>query len=80
MHHYEYLAPGVVLAALGFIALFVLLVSQGAMNKSKQGAATRDLARARAGPGKKRWFVFAVLAMLLGFEGAREARVRRVCV
>lgn len=73
------------LAAIGFIILFVLLASQGAMAKSRQFAAMGDLAAGRAGSGKRALFFLALLAMFFGTCGvfggvtAGDAQRRKAC-
>jgi hypothetical protein len=58
--------PGLLIAAVGFVTLFVLLGASGALAKSKQLAALRELASGRAGRGARLAFFFAVGAMGVG--------------
>ncbi|NUP06861.1 MAG: hypothetical protein HOW73_12485 [Polyangiaceae bacterium] len=69
MNHPIYLAPGLLVAAAGFCLLFGLLASEGALGKSRQLAATGDLASGRAGRTKKRLFFVAIAALGLGTCG-----------
>lgn len=85
MRHPAYLAPGLVLAALGFCLFFALLASQGAMAKSKQLAAMGELASGRAGKTKKLLFTCALIALGVGacatFGGvaANDSKRRKAC-
>lgn len=80
-----YVLPGMVLAGIGFVILFVLLASVDALAKSRQLAAAGHLASGRAGPGKRVLFFIAVALLVVGallsFAGvaASDARRTRVC-
>ena len=65
----QYLAPGLALAALGFIVLFGLLASVSALAKSKQLGALGTIASGQAGGAKRGLFIFAVIAMVAGSCG-----------
>ena len=65
-----YLLPGVLIAGAGFVVLFALLSSVGALAKSKQLSAIGELASGRAGRAKRVMFFLALAAMGLGACGA----------
>ncbi len=77
----EYLLPGLALFFAGFAILFGLLVSVGAMAKSKQFAALGGLASGANGSGKRSLF-FVSVALLVGgalgtFAGVAWSDVER---
>ncbi|MGV3624613.1 MAG: hypothetical protein ACO1OB_27585 [Archangium sp.] len=65
----EHLLPGLVLFALGFVILFGLLGSVGAMAKSKQFAAFRDFAVGQHGGGKRALFFVSLALLAIGMCG-----------
>lgn len=77
----EHLLPGLVLFALGFVILFGLLGSVGAMAKSKQFAAMRDLAKGVNGGGKRALFFVSLLLLAIGmcgtFAGVGQSDLQR---
>jgi len=80
-----YLVPGLIVAALGFVLLFGLLVRQGALDKSKQFGALSGLASGEGGVLGKVLLALALLMMGLGacgvFAGvaASDAGRSRAC-
>lgn len=84
-----YLAPGLLVAAVGFAVLFSLLGSVGALAKSKQIGALRAIAAGDAGSGKRKLLFFALSAMALGTcgvfggvaksDGERAAACQHAC-
>ena len=81
-----YVLPGVVLAGVGFVILFSLVASVGALEKSRQLAALGHLASGRAGSGK-RALTFVAIALLFfgscaafGGVAASDARRARACL
>lgn len=79
------LVPGLIVAALGFVLFFGLLVSQGALDKSKQFGALSGLASGQGGVLGKVLLALALLLMGLGacgvFAGvaASDAGRSRAC-
>lgn len=63
------LLPGGLMAAVGFVLLFGLLASQGALDKSKQLGALSDVASGKAGGASKVLLLVALLLMALGACG-----------
>lgn len=80
-----FLVPGLIVAALGFVLLFGLLISQGALDKSKQFGALSGLASGEGGALGKVLLALALLMMGLGacgvFAGvaASDAGRSRAC-
>ncbi|HVH41897.1 MAG TPA: hypothetical protein VM925_06120 [Labilithrix sp.] len=87
---FQYLVPGLAIAAVGFAVLFGLLASVSALAKSKQLSALRAIASGREGSGKRALFFFAVAAMTIGScgvfggvaksDGERANACQRMCV
>ena len=89
MEFASYVWPGALLAAIGFVTLFGLLGSEGALAKSKQLAATRDLASGRSGRTKRVLFGLSVFLLMCGacgfflgigaIDGRERARCQQTC-
>lgn len=77
----EYLLPGVALFATGFVILFALLGSVGALAKSRQFSAMRQLASGVSGSGKRAWFFASLGLLAVGmcgtFAGVARSDVKR---
>lgn len=90
MEFASYVWPGALLAAIGFVTLFGLLGSEGALAKSKQLSATRDLASGRSGRTKRALFGLAVFLLMCGtcgffvgigaIDGQERTRCQQTCV
>lgn len=79
---FQYLLPGLAIAALGFAVFLGLLVSVSALAKSKQLRALGELASGRAGFGKRLLLFLAFAAMVSGscgmFAGVAKSDGERV--
>src|SRR5687768_14883672 len=77
--------PGFLVFAAGFVILFALLAKHGALAKSRQIGALRDMAAGRLGAGSRRLFFVGIIALVVGtcgtFAGvaAKDAARARSC-
>lgn len=76
-----YLAPGLLVAAIGGVLFFALLASVGALAKSKQLGALQAIGSGAAGATKRALLLVAVGAMVLGscgvFAGVAKSDAER---